>query len=179
MQPSWCWGLQASSSAGEVQVVEVCELYTQVVPFECGRRQQVRELGLRDPHGARRPHADPTWASLKAAPPRQRDQMRGLQRGSPFLLCLGYGAAEGLRQDPARSLCGTTLSKQLLRGHERPARGTSPGTPGRGRDSWDRDSWSGDSTEPQTHREVEAILEPRKPFKNQQQLNQNAGFILL
>lgn len=102
LQPPWCWGLQASSPAEEVQVVEVCELYTQVVLFECSRRQQVRELGLCDPHGARRPHADPTWASLKVAPPRQRGQMRGLQRGSPFLLCLGYGGCRGTQTGPCQ-----------------------------------------------------------------------------
>lgn len=47
------------------------------------------------------------------------------------------------------------------------------------RDTWPgHDSWSGDSAEPQKHQAAESILEPRKPFKNQQQLNQMLVFLL-
>lgn len=69
------------------------------------------------------PHPDPSGGGTATA----EVPGQGLWREAPFFGASGPSAAEGLREDPARSPCGSAPSHQLLRGHERPVGGHRQG----------------------------------------------------
>lgn len=69
------------------------------------------------------PHPDPSGGGTATA----EVPGQGLRREAPFFGASGPSAAEGLREDPARSPCGSAPSHQLLRGHERPVGGHRQG----------------------------------------------------
>lgn len=105
-----------------------------MVPFKCGSREQVRGLAWA-PAREHGPHPGPTWRPHPGPRPDPSGggtataevPGQGLRREVPFFGASGPSAAKGLREDPARSPCGSAPSHQLLRGHERPVGGHRQG----------------------------------------------------